>query len=286
MREAALDDVADGFEQFGPLRHDQGRAAAPGDEHVEHRGVERQLERVRHPAAGADLVARDVVREVGSQVAVPDRHPLGPARGPRGEQHVRHVVGVETVRRQLRRRSDPPWTARSSSGRRTRRPARAPPCRRAARPPRRGRTRSGCARRDGRGRAAITTHAEPLCREVAGEGHQAAGGQQREPPGHATVLVDDLPRHVLRRLTQLPVGQRLAVDLQRGRVGQPVRGVGEPLVQSPVSHEHHPGPGHARIMVVGGGCGGAHQVQPLNAPPAGASAARQAQSSPVNPANR
>ena len=226
------------------MGNDQGRAAAPGDEQVEHRGVECQVERVGHPAAGGHLVAGDVVREVRSQVAVADRHPLGSAGGSRSEQHVRHVVGVETVLRQFAtdliyrgqhdgRRDVVLAGLRCDDG----------VGEQDVHP---GEVAHGPVALDGMAGVDRGHHtAEAQCREVPGEGHQAAGGQQREPPGHATVLLDDLPRHVLRRLTQLPVGQRLAVDLQRGCVGLPVRGVGEPLVQGPVSHGHRPGPGPA-----------------------------------------
>ena len=195
VRDAPVDQVVDRGQQLAFVRTDQRGAAAPGDEQVEHRRVEGQVERVRHPAArGRPRTGRCCARGTGRRLRWRDRHALRPAGGAGGEQDVRHVVeraddcrewlpaSTADARRRptgTARRRDrpalPAWAAACSSASST---SSADRRRRSARL-----RCAGCA-----GLSGIDHGAQPQRGEVAGEGDQAAA-RPAAPPASGTPTV-------------------------------------------------------------------------------------------------
>ena len=92
--EGAPVDEADRREELVAGRCDQGGAAAPGGEHVVHRGVEGQVEGLREAVPRPGRAARNDVGEVGADVPVLDGDALGDTGRSRGEEDVGEVFGA------------------------------------------------------------------------------------------------------------------------------------------------------------------------------------------------
>ncbi len=90
-----------------PRAQDHGGAGRPRREDLLDAGVEADGAELHDPVAGAEPVEVDRRPVVVYQAPVGEQHPVGPAGGPRGVDHVAHVLGPDPPRRGGGRAGDP-----------------------------------------------------------------------------------------------------------------------------------------------------------------------------------